>query len=269
MTIRKSLFVGLSVTIFLLMATLVSVKPALAVEACGRTISLRQTYGYAQAVTHYNGYGHGHNTGYYNNGQYYDQNVLIVGVPVSNLGLPYYWSVGDDLREERIAQKTAEIIRKSSSGGERGGASGSKGVTRETKKPAQASAPAKKAGVNLFGAPKEDQEENAGEDGGTDEVSIPATDTDKAVLAIFKESCANCHKPGKAIKGIALFTDDGELYHEKSIAKEIKSRFRVYNSVFGGPNVNLMPKNGSPLSNDKVETIRQWLSEVIEAEGDE
>ncbi len=57
-------------------------------------------------------YGHGHNYygyngyayPYYNNYNYQNvDNVIVVGIPVQGLGLDFYYSVGDELREQRIA----------------------------------------------------------------------------------------------------------------------------------------------------------------------
>ncbi len=38
------------------------------------------------------------------------QQTLVVGVPVTNLGLDYYYSVGDSLREERITQQVTKKV---------------------------------------------------------------------------------------------------------------------------------------------------------------
>lgn len=43
--------------------------------------------------------------------QDYYQQPLIVGIPVQNFGLNYYYSVGDELREERIAELVAKQLK--------------------------------------------------------------------------------------------------------------------------------------------------------------
>lgn len=222
---------------------LLSRNQAEGVTPCFRTVSLRQNYGYNA------GYGYAANYGYQaTNYQHYDQNVLIVGVPVSNLGVPYYWSVGDDLREDRIAKKTAEILRRES-----------KPVTgREPRKPPS---PDGGAQAKPADSPLPSRFDIIG--GGGDK-PVVAGKRDAEVLAIFETSCSSCHKPGKALKGITLLREDGQIFHEKNFAAEAKYRFRVYDSVFGGEGVNLMPKNASPLGNDKVETIRNWQRELME-----
>lgn len=224
--------------LIVLFVVLLNTPKVRAVGACNRTISLRQSYSYA--VNNYNGYGHNYN-------YQYDQNVLIVGVPVANLGTPYYWSVGDDLREERIAQKTAEILAKQ------------KTNSGKEKAPSQQKpAPAKQ--VNIFGSPK--ASEDSPEDDGVQRVKFVDNETDKAVLGIFKESCIQCHQPGKVLKGIKLLTEEGNLHHEDTVVKESKYRFRVLDSCFGG-NVNAMPKGAAPLSNDKIELLRNWHREIM------
>jgi mono/diheme cytochrome c family protein len=44
--------------------------------------------------------------------QQYVAPTIIFGIPVQNLGLKYYYSVSDNLDEERIAARVAEIIAK-------------------------------------------------------------------------------------------------------------------------------------------------------------
>lgn len=209
------------------------VSPTEAVTPCARTVNLR--HGYAVNNYGYNNYG-------YNNYNYVQEvnPVVVVGVPVANLGLPYYWSVGEELREDRVAAKAAALVK--------------------SEKPAkqEKSSPVRQpeAGVNL------DFDLIGGEAAAQSKPVQNSSALDNQVLAIFKESCISCHKPGKAIRGILLLSQDGELHKDANPQTETKRRWKIYDSVFGGEGVSQMPKGGS-LPDDKVETIRLWTRETM------
>lgn len=224
---KKLSFLALVCLVFLLYY----VSPTEAVTPCARTVSVRHGYGYNGA-----NYGYGYN---YNYVQEVNP-VVVVGVPVANLGLPYYWSVGEELREDRVAAKAAALVQNKPK------------VAPKLDPPAQKG----EAGVSL------DFDLIGGEASAQTKPLVNATALDGQIHGIFKESCASCHKPGKTIRGIALLSPDGELFKDANPTAEAKRRWRIYDSVFGGDGVSQMPK-GSPLPDDKVETIRLWTRETM------
>jgi len=151
--------------------------------------------------------------------------AAVVALPVSSLGVPYYFSVGDYLREDKIA----EIVTQK--------------VTSRLAAGAGAVAPATRAGNKpVPSAP----------------APASAPELDAKVQSIF-EACVNCHKPGTAKAGVTLFAADGSLYQDANTGTEMVRRWRILDAVTGGPDVNFMPKNGNPLTDEDVDTVRKWL----------
>jgi hypothetical protein len=150
--------------------------------------------------------------------------AAVVALPVSSLGVPYYFSVGDYLREDKIA----EIV--------------TQRVTNRLAAGAGAVSPSTRAGNKPVAAAP----------------SPTVTDLDNRVSSIF-QTCINCHKPGTAKAGVTLFAADGSLYQDANTGTEMVRRWRILDAVTGGPDVNFMPKNGNPLTDDEVDTVRKWL----------
>ena len=191
-----------------------------------------------------NGYVYQQQYNNYNYQQQYQQQyevnpVVVIGVPVSNLGVPYYWSVGETLREEAIAQKAANIV-----------------IASAKKQSVQQ--PKREIGVSLdFDLIS------------SSTPSSPATspsNLDAQVAAIFNESCIRCHKPGASRPGIQLFNADGSLYKAPTWREELKRRQTVYDSISGEDGVSQMPKNAEQLDQEKQEIIYAWLREQVNKE---
>lgn len=145
----------------------------------------------------------------------------VVAVPVTTLALPYYYSVGDQLREDRLADAVA------------------KRLAGKLPQP-----PEPKAGGKTV-APRT--------------IVAESPQIDGQVQEIFAASCATCHAPGQAKAGLVIFAADGSLYVDPDPAAELVRRWRILDSVTGGPDVNFMPKNGEPLTVDEVDTVRKWM----------
>lgn len=103
-----------------------------------------------------------------------DQNFAIVGIPVSNLDVRTYYSVGDDLRAERIAEKVAENLKKE--------ISELKDVVAQLRE------------VQVQGR-----------------VSFDLLNPNARANQIFANSCLGCHKPGDVKVGMKLFSEDGTV----------------------------------------------------------
>lgn len=77
---------------------------------------------------------------------------------------------------------------------------------------------------------------------------------DSQVLAIFNESCIQCHKPGASKPGVQLFTEERGLFIGGDPSKERARRVRIVESVDEGD----MPKGGARLSEEKRRLLRKW-----------
>ena len=204
------------------------------------------------------GYGFHQNYGYGYNG--YHQNyyqavnpVVVIGVPVSNLGVPYYWSVGDELREDRIAQKVSEKLK--------GGQAPAKTSQSNTRPAREVVAPGPGPGILLdFDLVS----------GAVDRPYLPGepsskpgqiTELDQKVAGIFAKNCARCHKPGTDKPALRLLNADGSLYKPSDFKADLKHRQLVYDAVRGTDGVSSMPKNGEQLPDEELETLYLWLRE--------
>ena len=195
--------------------------------------------------------GYYHN-GYYYQQQYYQQNyeyqvnpVVVIGVPVSNLGVPFYWSVGQELREERVAERAAALIQKSKPE-----------APRQTPAPAPVKEPS--AGVSL------DFDLIAGTASSSAPVLGAETALDTQVKALLTQNCIRCHKPGNSKPGVQLFNTDGSLFKEHDWKAEVRRRESVYDSLRGTEGVSPMPKNAEQLADEKIELVYQWLREQMQ-----
>ena len=154
----------------------------------------------------------------------YVQQPIVIGVPVNQLGLGYYYSVGDQLREERIAELVSQRLQAQLK------------AAPVTAPPAQPVTP----------EPPQPS------------VQPTPTSIDAQVLEIFTNSCLNCHKPGANGPGVKLFNEDGSLFVDEP-SKELERRFKIWDVTFGGNVENKMPKGDSNLPDEEVEVLRQWV----------
>lgn len=105
------------------------------------------------------------------------QQVLIVGIPVESLGLPYYWSVGHEVNEERIIKGVYDKIK------------------AEGKIPQSKIKSDNEITKDIFRLLPQ---------------KISLTNLDKEVQGIFKKyNCNTCHKAGQSVPGIRLYDGNG------------------------------------------------------------
>lgn len=129
------------------------------------------------------GYGYGYNGyvyPYYNYNHYnYNtvDNVIVVGIPVQGLGLDYYYSVGDELREKRIADSVIRRLQ----------------VTQPRPQKQAEPTPAQLSLADFLTLGQKTRV------GGLDE----------KVAEIFERSCLSCHKPGLKKDGFLLIDEGG------------------------------------------------------------
>lgn len=157
--------------------------------------------------------------------QYYDDQVIIIGIPIAP---DYYYSVGEgdtEERDKRIAEAVAKRLEEKFSPGQN---------------KVEGASPTPKAGREKF---------RLLDNGGAVE------QLNGKILALFNTSCIKCHKPGATKPGnIQLFTADRKLFVDSDPKKEAKRRERVYESVESGD----MPKNGQSLPTSLKALLREW-----------
>lgn len=204
------------------------------------------------------GYGHGYGYGYQNYGygynyqnyhQVYEVNpVVVIGVPVSNLGVPFYWSVGQELREERIAEKAAALVNKNKD---------NSGQIQQVQRQQPQVAPAPGPGVLL------DFDLVGSEIAHQTQAQTPSisSELDSRVQKIFSDSCIRCHKPGSDKPALRLVNADGGLFKSLDWKDEFKRRQSIYDAVRGTEGVSQMPKNADQLNDESIEVIYLWLRE--------
>ena len=196
------------------------------------------------------GYGHQqYNYGYHQNYGYnyqtvYETNpVVVIGVPVSNLGVGYYWSVGAELREQRVAQLAAELVNKKQAP-----------ATKVQQQPTVAPAPGPGIALDFDLISSAVTEQPTAAPG-------QITELDQKVQNIFSQSCSRCHKPGTEKPALKLLNADGSLFKALDWKTELQRRQLVYDSVRHTENVSAMPKNADQLDDESLETVYQWLRE--------
>jgi hypothetical protein len=194
--------------------------------------------------------------------------VVVVGVPVSSLGLDYYYSVGDELREEVIADKVAARLSRT-----RQETTTTRTITEKTpgfyiERSQQTAVRGQETGVGRQGTGVRYQE--SGQNVISAEIGIEAFNifgeesrqedyhSNTNVTSIFSQSCNRCHKPNTDKPGsINLFSEAPNKDDEYS------RRERVYNSVRPDETGKAhMPKNGQPLNENDLNKIREWFREV-------
>jgi mono/diheme cytochrome c family protein len=198
--------------------------------------------------------------------------VVVVGVPVSSLGLDYYYSVGDELREEVIADKVAARLSRS-----RQEVTTTRTVTEKT--PGfYIERSTQQAAVNSQGrqyqqtAGYQQTVQGSGQSQnvvsaeiGMEAFNIFGEETQQApgdyhanITSLFSQACSRCHKQNTDKPGsINLFSE------ELNKDDEYSRRERVYNSVRPDETGKVrMPRNGQPLNENDLNKIREWFREV-------
>jgi mono/diheme cytochrome c family protein len=230
----KRLFWGFGCGLLILLAAILLVTP-------------NYTEGAGYVNTNY-GYGYNYNQVQYHQ-QYAVNPVVVIGVPVSNLGVPYYWSVGQELREERIAERAANLVKNKQGNVTKQERTNGRPVSTQPQQPS----PGVILDFDLVSA--------AASVSAPVQSPVGVSDLDAQVKAIFAESCIRCHKPGSARPGLQLLNADGSLFKERDWKAELQRREAVYDSVRGTEGVSPMPKNAEQLADDKIELIYLWLRE--------
>lgn len=142
----------------------------------------------------------------------------VIAIPVAP---DYYYSVGTGERDDAIARKVIEAIRKE--------------FVTEHEAAAAARAPAEgdETDFRVVGkrGPLEAQ-----------------------VARLLEAHCMACHKPGSAKPGLPLLTADRKPYKDPDPAREAARRARVYESVESGD----MPKNAPGLSPAQKSLLKRW-----------
>lgn len=199
--------------------------------------------------------------------------VVVVGVPVSSLGLDYYYSVGDELREEVIADKVAARLSRT-----RQETTTTRTVTEKTpgfyiERSQQTAVRGQQTTgyqqtVQGSGVRYQEQSQNVvSAEIGMEAFNIFAEETQQApgnyhsntnITSLFSQSCSRCHKQNTDKPGsINLFSE------EPNKDDEYSRRERVYNSVLPDETgKSHMPKNGQPLNENDLNKIREWFREV-------
>ena len=170
----------------------------------------------------------------------YQDSLQIIAVPVSDLGLQYYYHSeplrGRNLSDEDKNEIVQEIV---------------KGVL---------------AGIDerFEITPEDGGNVGGGSDGNTGSVpppqdEPPISDIDQQVLAMMKKyNCGLCHTEGQTEKeGMPiLLTKDGKLNILADAKLEKLRRFEIHDSVHSGR----MPKNGTTVSDSDVKVFYNWIN---------
>lgn len=170
----------------------------------------------------------------------YDDSLKIIAVPVTDIGLQYYYQSeplrGRGLSEDDKKQIIEEVV-----------AGVLKGIDEK------------------FEVVPDEGGENGNQGGGVVPPVQPPTDNntsalDAAILKIVTSKCSTCHtEDGLAKDGIpTLLKKDGSLSVLADLKDEKLRRWDIHDSVFSGR----MPKNDTPLTDEEVDTFKQWAKAV-------
>jgi hypothetical protein len=154
--------------------------------------------------------------------------VPIIAVPVA----PYYYSVGDEIRDRALADSIVQQLRATNAN------------------------PLASAGGPLASTASLDfRLMGASSAGGQ---SRSGGELDGAVLGIFRNSCARCHKSGaNSPGGIQLLSGAGGMIALSDPSQERDRRRRIYESVASGS----MPKNGQPIEEQQKQLLQAWAEQ--------
>lgn len=226
----------------------------------------------------YNSYGYGYNTTYtptyaaptYEKSYYDVSPVVVIGVPVTGLGLDYYYTVGDELREERLANAVAARLQQSSSpqvlsrNVQSTYGYGYNNTQIQTQTQQQYAAPAQ---VQQQQSMRTDESltdsdfsvVTSNTYGNSYAQQTPKVNFDSLAHNIFTSDCRKCHGPGVSKSGIVLLAGDGSLYKDPDPMREQQRRQAIYASILPDAQGKVaMPKNGVSLSADKISIINEW-----------
>jgi mono/diheme cytochrome c family protein len=222
----------------------------------------------------------GYNNGYNGNYTHYQHQTInypvVIGVPLSDLGINYYFSVTPQKREERIVEQVAkEIISNMNKNGygilmpvqvqqqtttvqqtvpveqaqqqaqqQPGPATGQMPIQQM---PIQGSQP-QQAQMPIVGQPNQQ----------VDPVQIQQQVADKfQILSLFQKKCLGCHKPGEIKNNVKLFNSDGSL-----VDSDLSTRMDILNSVLRKEGVTAMPPS-QPLTADEKRIVINWIQEKL------
>lgn len=160
--------------------------------------------------------------------------VNVYAVPVTDLGLPYYYEVQSSrLTEEdinKVAEATANKTLEKFTSVLEGLLETDKSITNPTK-PIE---------PDLILPPAEEPPQ--------------ASDLDAKVLSIFQRSCITCHGNENKKGGLTLFAAD-KLDFTGDTDSDKLMRYRIHDAV----STNRMPKTGEPLPQDEVDAVADWM----------
>lgn len=194
------------------------------------------------------------------------QYPVVVGVPLSDLGVNYYYSVAPDRREARIVEQvTAEVLARMSAGqygilvplqpGSQAGAApgmpaaGPALVPPRPVPPPPVATPAPPV-AQPPPTPQPFPAQNT--------ASLTAAPTLRLqVLGLMQAKCMGCHKPGDIKRGIRLINADGSIADH-----DLGQRIDIVNAVLRKDGVNPMPPTQS-LTADEQKLLLGWLNEKL------
>lgn len=193
---------------------------------------LNQQYG-----NRFNQFNHGYN----NNALVIQDKIVqfdhfnnVFAVPVTNLGLDYYYRVITEPERQRVADRIADSVLQR---------------LAEQLRDADDRRPTP--------GPEPRPEPVPGPVDRPDPTPAPPSDdelTDR-VFDILETNCAACHTQGDE-KKIAIFDDIGDL-----LDLTADQKWKIWDRVDGSnlPRDKVMPKNGEPLSDEDVAILREWV----------
>lgn len=175
--------------------------------------------------------------------QYGDSQLSIIAVPVTDVGLQYYYQT-ELLRGRGLSEEDRKAIVEEVVSGVLAGIDERFEIVPQDGKDG-----------NVGGG----NDGNVGNEPPSQGSSNTGTELDTKVLALMKAECATCHteglleKPGMPV----LLTKGGELAKLTDIKDEKLRRVAIWDSTFEGR----MPKNGHVLSDADVKTLKDWFKE--------
>lgn len=164
----------------------------------------------------------------------YPYGLSSVAVPVTSLGLEYYYRVITEEELNRQAQViAAEVVRQ----------------LEEAYPNGLVPSPT---------PPVEDEPDEPKPDVGWADGYTP-TELDTQVYALIKTKCAGCHTGPTPDGGLVLITENGKFPKFDG-----DTRAHIWDRVDGSnlPIEKIMPKNGAPLGDDEVNLVRKWWREL-------
>lgn len=196
------------------------------------------------------GYSAGHRSagyGYYQNGYYQNQyyaptySPVVVGVPLSTLGINYFFSVDPQKREERIIEHASQAAIEQLK---------AQGYTKveEPTEPQEEQSGVGAEDFNLFGsAPQAPPKQPPAQ--------APSPELQKEVLTLMRSKCMGCHKPGDVKNGIKLFDAQANLAEQT-----VEQKMQILGAIMGQEGLSQMPPQ-KPLDKNQKALIWKWLNQ--------